>query len=152
MLSVRPAKGPAEGGSRVVILGRHLDTPTSVTIGGVEVQSVEAISDFRIEVIAPAHEASPVVDSVAIAEDVVVITTHGPGVAANAFTYVDDAGVEADVNRDGYVNAVDVQIVINWLLQLFTKAEEEGLHPDVNQDGSVDSVDVQVVVNEALKQ
>lgn len=50
-----------------------------------------------------------------------------------------------DINQDGFVDAVDVQLVINGALI--------GGVPlaDVNQDGAVDAVDVQLVINRALE-
>jgi hypothetical protein len=50
-----------------------------------------------------------------------------------------------DVNRDGLVAAVDVQIVINASLNLPVSADA-----DVNDDGAIDAVDVQLTINEAL--
>lgn len=51
-----------------------------------------------------------------------------------------------DVNGDGIVNALDVQLVINASLGIDVRPAE----PDVNGDGRVDAVDVQRVVNAAL--
>lgn len=52
----------------------------------------------------------------------------------------------ADVNRDGAVNAVDVQLVVNAALGL-----NIGLFSaDINNDGFANAVDVQLVINAAL--
>ena len=53
----------------------------------------------------------------------------------------------ADANRDGMVNAVDVQLAINAALGI-TLAQ--GLNADINGDGFVNAVDVQLVINAAL--
>ncbi len=52
-----------------------------------------------------------------------------------------------DVNSDGAVNAMDVQLVINEALGIPT-GFSDGC--DMNNDGSVNAVDVQLVINAAL--
>ena len=143
------AKGPAVGGTTVVILGRFLDVPMSVKFGGVEVESIKSVSENRLEVVTSAHAPSRIEAGEPIPEDVLVTTAVGWGILQSAFVFVDTGIpiIRADVNKDGTVDAVDVQLVINALLQL-TKAR---INTDVNRDGKTDSVDVQVVVNEALK-
>jgi len=56
------------------------------------------------------------------------------------------SALAADINRDGVVNAVDVQLVINAALGI----DIGGLNADVNGDGFVNAVDVQLVINAAL--
>ena len=56
------------------------------------------------------------------------------------------AFIPEDINRDGKVDAVDVQLVINAALGL----NIGGLNADVNSNGRVDAVDVQLVINKAL--
>jgi hypothetical protein len=53
----------------------------------------------------------------------------------------------ADINRDGVVNAVDVQLVINAALSL---PIDPSYNADINNDGLVNAVDVQQVINAAL--
>ncbi|MBI4556118.1 MAG: VWA domain-containing protein, partial [Candidatus Hydrogenedentes bacterium] len=55
-------------------------------------------------------------------------------------------GIDADIDADGNVNAVDVQLVINAALGI----NIGGLDADVNLDSNVDAVDVQLVINAAL--
>jgi len=50
-----------------------------------------------------------------------------------------------DVNGDGSVNAIDVQLVINEALGIHT-----GYDCDLNGDESVNAIDVQLVINTAL--
>jgi hypothetical protein len=50
-----------------------------------------------------------------------------------------------DVNRDGAVNAIDVQLVINAALGLLVDYD-----CDVDEDGTVNAIDVQLVINAAL--
>lgn len=52
-----------------------------------------------------------------------------------------------DVDGDGDVNAVDVQLVINGALGLTLPG---GVDADVNRDGKIDAIDVQLVINAAL--
>jgi len=52
----------------------------------------------------------------------------------------------ADINQDGTVNAVDVQLVINAALGLSIVP----YNADINGDGTVNAVDVQQVINAAL--
>ncbi|MCX5758180.1 MAG: dockerin type I domain-containing protein [Candidatus Hydrogenedentes bacterium] len=54
--------------------------------------------------------------------------------------------MKADVNLDGVVNAVDIQLVINAVLQ---KADPH-IDADVNRDGMVNAADIQIAINEAL--
>jgi hypothetical protein len=51
----------------------------------------------------------------------------------------------ADVNGDGAVNAIDVQLAINGALGVST-----GFDCDVNRDGQVNAIDVQLVINATL--
>lgn len=51
-----------------------------------------------------------------------------------------------DVNGDGFVNSVDVQLVINAVLGIDIGAG----NADVNQDGSTNSIDIQTVINAVL--
>jgi len=52
-----------------------------------------------------------------------------------------------DVNADGSVNAVDVQLVINGALGL---TPASGVNTDITGDGQSNAVDVQLVINAAL--
>ncbi len=73
-----------------------------------------------------------------------------PNTANNALTVVFDVTEAAfhtcDIDRDGDVDAVDVQLVINAALSL----DIAGRDADVNDDGAVSAVDVQMVINAAL--
>ena len=65
----------------------------------------------------------------------------------SCFTFTDGAGsiVKADINGDGSVSAVDVQLVINGVL-----GTEKTYDVDANRDGVVNAADIQVVVNALL--
>jgi len=143
------ASGPITGGTTVVLLGQELGHPISVTIGGIKVQSIAAVNDNRLEVVTPAHIASPVVSGSPIPEDIVVTTATGSGAIRDAFAFVETGAsiLKADVNGDGIVNAVDVQLVINAVLEL----SKAGGDADVNRDGRINSLDIQAVVNASLR-
>ncbi|MBI5091938.1 MAG: trypsin-like peptidase domain-containing protein [Candidatus Hydrogenedentes bacterium] len=49
----------------------------------------------------------------------------------------------ADIDGDGAINAVDIQLVINAALAI----DIGGMNADVNGDGHVDAVDIQAVIN-----
>lgn len=54
-------------------------------------------------------------------------------------------GPRSDVDENGQIDAVDVQLVINEALDIPT-----GYDCDINQDGDVNALDVQSVINGAL--
>ena len=141
---VTPSVGGEEGGETVSLIGSKLSAPIRVTFGGSEVQSVRSVSDSEIEVTTPLHVAGVV--------DVVVETGGGIGLLRNGYTYINGAvglAVE-DLNDDGKVNAVDVQIVVGAVLELAGAKAKAVKSPDTNGDGSVNAADVQMVVNRAL--
>ena len=150
LLNLPPAQGPSSAipPTTVVILGKRLSNPISVTFGGIEAQSFHSVSDFRLEAIAPAHAPSFVIGGAAIPDDVVVITPAGSTTAREAFTFVDEGNpfLKADVNRDGTVDAVDVQLVVNALLEL----SKSRANADVNLDGKINAADLQIVINAAI--
>ncbi len=57
------------------------------------------------------------------------------------------APLRGDVNNDGKVDAIDVQLVIRAALGLSVPS---GYAPDVNENGRVDAGDIQSVINAAL--
>lgn len=143
IVSVTPSIGSVQGGEVVRIVGSRLDAPISVTFGGVNATSVRALGVGELEVTTPLHAAGAV--------DVVVNTVAGPGILQNAFTYLGagEALQVTDVNNDGTINVVDVQLVVNAVLQL-QSAKAANIDPDANRDGRVNASDIQVVVNRAL--
>ena len=60
--------------------------------------------------------------------------------------FVEQPGPPGDVDGDGIVNAVDIQLVINASLG----QDIGGLDADINGDGVVNAVDIQLVINAAL--
>ncbi|MBQ2484661.1 MAG: hypothetical protein II519_05035, partial [Muribaculaceae bacterium] len=51
-----------------------------------------------------------------------------------------------DVNKDGYVTAVDLSIVVNILAGLDNAANYNG-RADVNKDGNITAADISMIVN-----
>ena len=142
VFSLSPAYGWVAGGDTVRISGARFDAVLSVTFGGVEVQSIKAISDEEIEVVTPLHVSGKV--------PVVVTSDAGSGRLLNAFQYITSLSElpQGDVNQDAKVNALDVQLVTNAVLTMTTA--KAGYNCDVNGDGDVNALDIQVVINRAL--
>lgn len=73
--------------------------------------------------------------------------------AAHSATSVSSPAIapllSADVNQDGQVNVIDVQLSVNVYLGIVTDPEILG-RADVNQDGEVDVLDIQSIVNTVL--
>jgi hypothetical protein len=57
--------------------------------------------------------------------------------------------IDADVNQDGQVNVLDVQLCVNVILGSETDPDIVA-HADVNEDGDVNVLDVQTIVNAIL--
>jgi len=138
--SVTPNFGEIAGGDRVIVQGRWLNMPMQVTFGGIKADQVFSLGDEQLEVVTPLHLAGTV--------DVVVKTPSGTGVLQQAFTFTPDASKvpNPDVNGDGAVDALDLQIVVNAIL---SQAKSQ-LNADANRDGYVNALDMQTVVNAAL--
>lgn len=140
--SVTPNFGTSRGGDLVRIRGARMRGVLKVTFGGVDAAGIRAISDSEIEVTTPVHVPGTT--------PIAVTTSTGTGSLLNAFTFLGDGGdfPRADVNTDGRVNATDVQLVINAVLEL--GGVKGAYNGDTNRDGAVNAGDVQAVVNSAL--
>lgn len=92
---------------------------------------------YSIAATAPAFEQGSALKQVAAGE-VESITLHLALAPLAADPY--------DINRDGAVNAVDVQLVINAALGIAIAP----LNADVDSSGSVNAIDVQLVINAVL--
>lgn len=144
--SVSPAIGAVTGGDTLRLIGTRLDGVLSVTIGGVEVSGIRALSATEVEVTTPVHGAGTF--------DVVIRTSKGLGRLAKAFTFVATPGdiTDPDCNGDGLLDARDIQIVLLVLLHLLTHLDDKQiLNADVNSDGMVNATDMQIVVNAVLR-
>lgn len=135
--AVTPNFGGITGGTRVRIFGSGLDRPLGVSFGGVNASQFFSKGDGELEVITPLRVAGTV--------DVLVTTGKGSGQLADGFTYTADASKipNPDVNGDGVVDARDLQLVVNAILE----QSKTFLDGDVNRDGVVNAADVQAVVN-----
>ena len=143
ILSITPGFGPITGGTTVRITGSRLSGVTNVRFGGVDATGIRNISDSEIEVVTPVRNAGSVT--------VTVTTTNGTGFLPNGFIFVGDPSdiINADLNRDGKVDAVDIQLVVSAVLKM--SGQKADVNPDANRDGSINASDVQVVVNRALR-
>jgi hypothetical protein len=138
---IAPNFGLVVGGDVVRIKGSRLTSPLRVTFGGVPAQNFRSLGDGEIEVTTPLHSSGTV--------SVEVETINGLTVLPNAFSFVTDLSQAAgtDINGDGRVDAVDIQMVVNAVLE---KLESKML-ADANGDGQVNAADIQAVVNDALQ-
>lgn len=142
--AVIPSVGLTTGGERVRIIGNRLGGPLSVTFGGAAASNITVINDSEIEVTTPLHSPGVV--------EVRVRTTQGTGTYPAGFRYVNsfDELDKEDINADGRVDAVDIQLVSNAVLGAREGVVKLAKSPDVNGDGRVNAADVQLVVNRAL--
>lgn len=140
---ITPAFGLITGGETVSIEGRMLAGPISVEFGGVEAAEMRAINANLIEAVTPLMSQVGKVP-------VTVTTAQGTGSLMNAFTFVYSAAdiPKVDINQDGLVDAVDVQLVTNTVLQVEGAKSYDG---DTNEDGAINALDIQTVVNAALR-
>lgn len=139
---VSPAFGLVAGGEKVTITGTRLGTPIRILFGGAAAPNFRTLNDTTIEVTSPLHGAGTV--------DIVIETPTGNGLFRSGFTYVnslDDIPL-SDVNVDGRVDAVDVQLVVEAVLRL--NGGKQAGRGDANGDGEINAADVQAVVNDAL--
>ncbi|MBI4556403.1 MAG: PKD domain-containing protein [Candidatus Hydrogenedentes bacterium] len=148
--SAEPASGPCDGANEVILSGSNFrEGGTRVWFGDAEIptSAIQFVSSNELQISqAPAaDDAGATDDQPAVA--ITVETCGEPVVLEAGYLYSDVAncGQPADVNSDGGVNAVDVQVVINDALGLDT-----GYNSDINRDGNVNAVDVQLVINAAL--
>jgi hypothetical protein len=128
--------GAAPTGGQVVLQG-PINTLTPVEGDGTYVFDAILDGNYSVQASAPGFEPSSKfkqVGSNAIETLNFVLTPTPP--QENPF----------DINGDGAVNAVDVQLVINAALGLSIAP----FNADVNGDGTVNAVDVQLVINAAL--
>ncbi len=142
--AVSPGVGLTTGGEKVRIFGSRLSAPLGVNFGNTPALNVRVISDNELEVTTPLRNAGVV--------SVSVRTVKGTGTFPAAFRYVnslDDLDKE-DLNVDGRVDAVDIQIVSSAVLAEGKALEKASNSPDVNGDGAINAADVQLVVNRAL--
>lgn len=141
--SVSPAFGLTIGGDRITIRGERLGGAMAVTFSGVRGANLSVRSDNELQVTTPLHPGGVV--------DIIVESMDGVGRSVGAFRFIGDASdlLREDVNKDGRVDAVDVQLVTGDVLKT-GEAAKQGLATDVNGDGVVNSLDIQMVVNRAL--
>lgn len=138
--AITPPEGPYLGGTVVRVTGRRLGNPQSVTFGGIRGEALRTFGPEELEVVAPVSRPGIV--------DVVVSTVSGSVTVPGGFRFIgpNESKVQADVNGDGAVDAVDVQLVIDGVLK-----QTKDARLDANGDGRLTSADVQVVVVAALR-
>lgn len=121
----------------------------------IEVQGEATPEDYVVPALDPGenHTVTRDVTLPAATGYIVVATADIEGVVAEGaednntgqVTFDVAPGNPYDINLDGFVNAIDVQIAINAVLSLPYSG-----NPDVNRDLLINAVDVQLVINAAL--
>ena len=149
--SIAPNAGPFEGGTPVMITGILLTGVSTVLFDGIPGGSLTVNgAGTEITVTTPLladdreDQTSP---RVPVAVDMKVLAAHGMGTKVGGFTYGGTA--TTDLNSDGKVDAVDVQIVINSVLDVGDA--KLMFNADANRDGAINASDVQLVINAALR-
>ena len=139
----------ARAGTQLVSAGKSLTVSPSagklLGIGAGFNQSL--IGDGQAAVVTFGLSPSfPVNGTTAVAcTNVKFVDAQGKNIAATGVTgNISATTCDCDMNHDGVVNIVDVQMIVNQVL---------GISPatcDLNGDGKIDIVDVQIVVNASL--
>jgi hypothetical protein len=106
--------------------------------------NLRVMGDTEVRITTPLHPSGLV--------DVVVESMDGIGRISSGFRFVGDGAelFKEDVNKDGRVDAVDVQLVTAGVLRT-ADAAKAAVDGDVNGDGKVNAGDIQAVVNRALQ-
>ena len=133
-------------------MGLVTDAETGAPVGGAEIAVTpgpgSGISSSRGSyVVANVPEGSHTLDVTATGYegDEQDADVSGGGVLEVNFQLVRVETEPGDVNNDGLVNAIDVQLVINEVLGVST-----GFDCDLNGDGQANALDVQLVINAGL--
>lgn len=94
LTTVTPAKGPATGGTEVIIAGDAFAGATAVNFGGVPADGFQVKSPHRIRAVAPPHPGGRV--------DVQVVTGTGPSATSQdgRFTFIDVPGTVTDLRAE----------------------------------------------------
>lgn len=132
------------------IAGIVFDGDTKVPIGGARIQ-LNSLASARVtcspggaySIIVPGGTHTLVAKAPGYGELVRVVSAASGNVTAQNFPLMVVSML--DINEDGEVNAVDVQLVINAVLGLAITG-----NANVNGDGGVDATDIQLVINGAL--
>lgn len=135
-----------------VVLDDATDTPLAdamVTIGGaLNVSDTTDQNGTYLFAALPAGSYSVHASKEGYGGETANVPVPDGAVAARNFVLIEDTGPGIspyDLNGDGFVNAIDIQLVINAALGLNVTVDA-----DVNDDGAANAVDIQLVVNAAL--
>jgi hypothetical protein len=108
-----------------------------------------AARDFHLQVGSPAKDAGVTISGLGTDFDG-VIRPQGSAYDLGAYEYFQGSGsilLTCDLNSDGVVNSLDVQIAVNQTLGATSCSSA-----DLDQDGRCDVVDIQRVINAVLGQ
>ncbi len=130
---------PSSGsvGTPITITGTHFTGATVIKFNISPTTSFTILSPTQI---------SATVPSGATTGKVSVVTPAGTAVSLPDFEVVPASGGDCDINNDGNLNVVDVQLLINVILSVTSCPGD----CDVNNDGTTNVVDLQVLSNVIL--
>ncbi len=129
---INPGSGRA--GTLVTITGTNLSGATAVRFNATNATSFTVVSPTQVTATVPLGATTGYVT---------VVTPAGSATSFSVFTVTTS---RCDINNDGIVNALDMQLLINSILG-FPGSPTNG---DINGDGRTDVLDLQVVINVIL--
>jgi len=127
---------PSSGrvGTVVTISGANLNGATTVRFNVTNSTSFTVLSPTQISATVPAGATTGAIT---------VITPLGSGVSSSAFIVTSS---RCDINGDGSVNVLDIQLLINTILGV----PGSPASCDINSDGITNVLDLQVLINVIL--
>ena len=127
---------PASGnvGSTVTIAGANLNGATAVKFNTTNAAAFTVVSSAQINATVPQGAATGKIS---------VTTPAGTAESAASFTVTT---CRCDINNDGSVNVLDIQLLINSVLQI----PGSPTNCDINNDGLTNVLDLQIMINVIL--
>jgi hypothetical protein len=126
--------GSGQSGTLVTISGSNLNGTTAVRFNAVNAASFTVVSAAQVTATVPAAASTGYIT---------ITTPLGTASSPSMFTVTTNV---YDVNSDGAVNVLDMQLVINAILQGAATPSRY----DINADGSINVLDLQVLINAIL--
>jgi hypothetical protein len=138
-VAVFAATRTSDGALTIMIVSKYLSGNTPVTAALTNFTAGSAASVYQLT---SANTITRLAD-ITPQGNALSLTVPSPSVT---LLVVPGAGSRCDLNQDGYVDIVDLQLLINVILGVVPFADRY----DVNRDGLVNVVDFQVLVNVVL--
>lgn len=131
--SISPTSG--RSGTLVTINGANLNGTTSVRFNAVNASGFTVVSPTQVTATVPAGAGTGYVS---------LSTATGTASSSEVFTV--QASSRCDINNDGFVNVLDMQLLINAILLV----PGSPLNCDINSDGRINVLDLQSLINVIL--